>query len=57
MINYLINNVDLTIACLIASIKAMIQVLFILCTIQGLVYQLSGKKINLYKRFEKYMLS
>lgn len=57
MINYLINNVDLTLACLLASIKAMAQVIFIFCTVQTLVYQLSHKKINLYKRFEKYMLS
>ncbi len=57
MINYLINNVDLTLACLLASIRAIAQVLFIACTVQGLVYQLSNKKINLYKRFEKYMLS
>lgn len=57
MINYLIGNIDLTLACLLASIKAMAQVIFIACTVQTLVYQLSHKKINLYKRFEKYMLS
>lgn len=56
MINYLISNVDLTLACLFASIKAMIQVLLVACTVQTLVYQLSHKKINLYKKFEKYML-
>lgn len=57
MINYLIGNIDLTLACLLASIKAIAQVIFIACTVQTLVYQLSHKKINLYKRFEKYMLS
>lgn len=48
MYNYLISNRELIIAILIASVKAFVEGFILLCTIQTLVYQLSGKKISLY---------
>lgn len=48
MYNYLISNRELIIAILIASIRAFLEGFILLCMIQTLVYQLSGKKISLY---------
>lgn len=48
MYNYLISNRELIIAILIASVKAFLEGFILLCMIQTLVYQLSGKKISLY---------
>lgn len=48
MYNYLISNRELIIAILIASVKAFVEGFILLCTMQTLVYQLSGKKISLY---------
>lgn len=48
MYNYLISNRELIIAILIASVRAFLEGFILLCMIQTLVYQLSGKKISLY---------
>ena len=44
MYNYLISNRELIFAILIASIKAVVEGVFILGTIQTLVYQITKKK-------------
>lgn len=48
MYNYLISNRELIFAILIASIRAFAEGFILLCMIQTLVYQLSGKKISLF---------
>lgn len=54
---YLISNIDLIISFILAFSKMFVEGFVLFCLVQTSVYQLSNKKINLYKRFEKHMLS
>lgn len=53
---YLINNIFLIAAILLALIKITVIGCIGFCIVQTVVWQISKKKISLYNMFEKHML-